>query len=379
MVDSQHDRSVGRNRRLSVQINFPEIQAETQAGERSENKIQHNPALNGLTKVYIPHHLECLLSGFCTFAAVKHRYLIVIAGCTGVGKTRLALQVAKHFRTAIVSADSRQIYREMSIGVARPSSAELELVPHYMIGSHSILQPFDVVQYELEVLKILEQLYRDHDVVVMAGGTGLYLKAVLDGMDPLPPNDPATLETLQALFNLQGIEPLQEELMRRDPSAAKAMDVKNPRRLLRALCVMRQTGKPISEFWQGAPVKRTFIPVPVWLRLDRQALHQRINQRVGQMMEAGLLGEVSGLMPFRGSQALETVGYQELFEYLEGNSTLEEAVDWIKVHTRQYAKRQETWFRKYFKGPDFSPDATAEIMAYLTQTIQNHEKIHLEP
>ena len=309
---------------------------------------------------------------------MNHRYLIVIAGCTAVGKTHLALQVAREFRTAIVSADSRQIYREMSIGVARPSSEELATAPHFMIGSVSIGQPYDAAQYESEVLGILTQLYEQHKVVVLTGGTGLYLRAVMEGLDPLPPNDPAIMEALQEALLEKGLGPLQEELMRRDPAAAGSMDVKNPRRVLRALSVMRQTGQPISVLWKGGPAERPFVTIPVRLHLNRQELHERIHKRVDRMMEEGLLNEVTQLLPFKGLQALETVGYQELFDYLDGNCTLPEAVEWIKVHTRQYAKRQETWFKKYFIAPTFSPDAIQEIMAYLTHTIQAHEKIHLE-
>ncbi|MCB0655807.1 MAG: tRNA (adenosine(37)-N6)-dimethylallyltransferase MiaA [Saprospiraceae bacterium] len=308
---------------------------------------------------------------------MKKHYLVVIGGCTGVGKTGLAVQLARHWQTAVISADSRQIYRELRIGVARPSPETLATVPHHQIADHSIEAPYDVAHYEKEVLVLLDRLFQSNPVVILVGGTGFYLRAILEGLDPLPANDPAILAQIQSTLEKEGLAALQEEVLKRDPTVAGQMDLQNARRVVRALCVMRQTGQPISELWKGKAVDRDFVAIPLLLDLPREDLYHRIDQRVDAMMQEGLLDEVRSLLPYRGLPALETVGYQELFDHLEGKTGLVEAVELVKTHTRQYAKRQVTWFKKYFPAERFSPEDVKAILNYITDQMETYEREHL--
>ena len=276
----------------------------------------------------------------------NNKTLIVIAGPTAVGKTAIAIQVAKHYNTVVLSADSRQFYREMSIGTAKPDADELAAVKHHFIDSHSIHENFSVGDFEKQALALLDELFKEYDAVVMAGGSGLYIKAVCEGFDNLPVADAGTRDKLNKDFIKLGIKHLQERLKEVDPDYYEQVDIQNPQRLIRALEVFETTGKPISYYRKSTVNKRPFNIVKIGLNLPRDILYQQINYRVDKMLELGLIDEVKSLIPHRGLNALNTVGYSELFDYFDGNTDLESALDLIKQNTRHFAKRQLTWFRK---------------------------------
>ena len=297
----------------------------------------------------------------------KEHTLIVIAGPTAVGKTAMAIRVAQHFQTAIISADSRQCYRELNIGVARPSEVELATVPHYFIASHSVqdnLSAADFAQYTLAQLK---QLFQQHKVVVMAGGTGLYIKALCEGLDEIPPVPQSIRDAITKRFEQEGIGWMQDELAKRDPAFWAIAEQQNPRRLQRALEVLEATGQSIISFQKGSQATHDFNIVYIGIELPREVLYERINQRVDAMIQAGLLQEVQAVQLYANLPALQTVGYTELFDYLEGKWTLDLAVEKIKQHTRNYAKRQMTWFKKDEKYKWFSPDGVEAVLAYLSE------------
>jgi len=276
----------------------------------------------------------------------NNKTLIVIAGPTAVGKTAIAIQVAKHYNTVVLSADSRQFYREMSIGTAKPDADELAAIKHYFIDSHSIQENFSVGDFEKQALVLLDELFKEYDAVVMAGGSGLYIKAVCEGFDNLPVADPGIRHRLNQDFTELGIRHLQERLKEVDPDYYEQVDIQNPQRLIRALEVYETTGKPISYYRKSTVNKRPFNIVKIGLNLPRDILYQQINYRVDKMMELGLIDEVKSLIPHRSLNALNTVGYSELFDYFDGNTDLESALELIKQNTRHFAKRQLTWFRK---------------------------------
>ncbi len=282
--------------------------------------------------------------------------LLVIAGPTASGKTDLAIRLAQSLETVIISADSRQFYREMNIGTAKPTPEQLAQVPHYFINSHSIANFYSVGDFEREVLALLNDLFTKHRVVVMVGGSGLYIRAVCHGVDEFPPALPEVKQQLLSLFATEGIVKLQELLLEKDPVYHKIVDLNNPQRLIRALEVCLSSGQPFSDFRSGISTPRPFRMVIIGLEMEREILYHRINQRVEDMMENGLLEEATQLYPFRHQNALQTVGYQELFDHLDGKCSLEEAVTLIKRNSRRYAKRQMTWLRKephlVWKSPD---------------------------
>jgi len=275
-----------------------------------------------------------------------NKTLIVIAGPTAVGKTAIAIQVAKHYNTVVLSADSRQFYREMSIGTAKPDADELAAVKHHFIDSHSIKENFSVGDFEKQALALLDELFKEYDAVVMAGGSGLYIKAVCEGFDNLPVADPGIRHKLNQDFTELGIRHLQERLKEVDPGYYEQVDIQNPQRLIRALEVFETTGKPISYYRKSTVNKRPFNVVKIGLNLPRDILYQQINYRVDKMIELGLIDEVKSLIPHRSLNALNTVGYSELFDHFDGNIDLESALELIKQNTRHFAKRQLTWFRK---------------------------------
>ena len=272
--------------------------------------------------------------------------LIVIAGPTASGKTAYSIELAKALNTVIISADSRQFYKEMSIGTAAPTPEELLQVKHYFVHNISIKDKYDVADYEREVLHLLKELFKTHDQVVMTGGSGLFIDAVCNGIDEMPDVQPEVRQKVEAMLKDGGIDALSKELQQLDPEYFAVVDQQNPRRLQRALEVCYQTGRPFSSFRTGKTVKRDFAIKKYALLWDRQELIQRIDRRVDLMMEQGLLDEAKSLYPMRQMNALNTVGYKELFAYFDGDCTLEEAVEQIKIHTRQYAKRQMTWLRR---------------------------------
>jgi len=276
----------------------------------------------------------------------SNKTLIVIAGPTASGKTAAAISLAQYFNTAVVSADSRQFFREMSIGTAKPSESELAAATHYFINSHSIAESFSVGDFERQCLALLDELFKKTDVVILAGGSGLYIKAITEGFDDLPTADPDIRDRLNAELALNGITSLQERLKTADPAYYNEVDINNPQRVIRALEVYESTGNPISSYHTAAVNKRPFKIVKVGLDMPREKLYARINQRVDNMVTDGLVEEVKALIPYRHLNALNTVGYSELFEYFEGRSDLDTAIAAIKQNTRRFAKRQLTWFRK---------------------------------
>ena len=277
---------------------------------------------------------------------MKKNTLIVIAGPTASGKTAFAIKVAKALNTVILSADSRQFYKEMSIGTAAPTEEELSQAKHYFVHHISIEDKYDVADYEHDAMQLLDELFKTHDAVIMTGGSGLFIDAVCNGIDAMPDIEPEIRDKVQKLFDGGGLKALQDEVQRLDPDYYAIVDQQNPRRLQRALEVCYQTGKPFSSFRSGNAIKRDFDIKKNALLWDRQALIERIDKRVDIMMKQGLLEEAKALYPKCHLNALNTVGYKELFAYFDGDCTLEEAVEQIKIHTRQYAKRQMTWLRK---------------------------------
>jgi tRNA dimethylallyltransferase len=272
--------------------------------------------------------------------------VIIIVGPTAVGKTAAAIRLAEQLQTRIISADSRQCYRELNIGVAKPSAAELSAVHHYFIDSHSIREEVNAAIFEQLALQWTGEIFRDTPTAVMVGGTGLYIKAFTDGLDDIPPVDAALRQRLRQQYQQDGIAWLQQEVRQLDPVFFTEGEQLNPHRLLRALEVRLSTGRSILSFRNRTPQQRPFHIRRIGLQLPKEELHRRIHDRVDTMMQQGLLEEVKGLLPWRMHKALQTVGYKELFDYLDGACSLDEAVANIKTNTRHYAKRQLTWFRK---------------------------------
>ncbi|MDB5278219.1 MAG: miaA [Ferruginibacter sp.] len=271
---------------------------------------------------------------------------IIIVGPTAVGKTTLAVQLAQHFSTEIISADSRQCFKELNIGVAKPSEEELALVKHYFISSHSIHETVNTAVFEQYALAKAKKIFEKNDIAVMVGGTGLYVKTFAHGIDEVPVIKPSVREQIIADYEWEGLEWLQKEVEKKDPLYFEKGEIKNPQRLMRALEVKLSTGKSIIEFQTQQSKKRDFNIITIGLEIPREELVKRINSRVDAMMNQGLLDEVKKMMPFKDLNALQTVGYRELIGHLIGDLSLEDAVEAIKINTRQYAKRQMTWFKK---------------------------------
>lgn len=272
--------------------------------------------------------------------------VIVIAGPTAAGKTAMAVKVAQHFNTAVISADSRQCYQEISIGTAKPGPAELAAVPHYFINSHSIREEVNAGIFERLALSYAAEIWHHNDVVVLCGGTGLYIKAFCEGIDNIPAAPAEIRQQVIGLYEANGLSWLQEEVRTNDPAFYAIGEVQNPQRLMRALEVYYATGQSITTFRTGNTVKRDFEIIKTGIELEKPALHANIETRVRQMMKDGLVDEVKAVMDYRSHNALQTVGYSEIFDYLDGKISLKEAEELIVIHTRQYAKRQMTWFRK---------------------------------
>jgi tRNA dimethylallyltransferase len=272
--------------------------------------------------------------------------LISIVGPTAIGKTSLSLKVAKHFKTEIMSCDSRQFYKEMKIGTAVPSDAELAEVKHHFIKNKSIQDYYSVGDFEKDALRTAEALFKQHDVLILTGGSGLYQNAVLYGLDDFPEVNKAIREELNLIYATKGIEPLQKELKELDPKHYENVDKQNPQRLIRALEICKSSEKPYSFFLTQSSKKRLFKSLKIGLTAEREIIYDRINKRVDIMFKEGLLEEAKELYAYRNLNALKTVGYAEIFDYLDGKLTLEEATSEIKKNTRRYAKRQLTWYRK---------------------------------
>ncbi|MCS7037851.1 MAG: tRNA (adenosine(37)-N6)-dimethylallyltransferase MiaA [Saprospiraceae bacterium] len=292
------------------------------------------------------------------------KYLLVIGGPTAVGKTAVAVRLARHFDTAVLSADSRQFYREMSIGTAKPTLEERQGVPHYFIDTLSVGQTYSVGDFERDALAVLADIFRHKDVAVLVGGSGLYLQAVYAGLDAFPPISAATRARVRAGEAAGGLAWLQQQVAERDPDYFATADTQNPARLRRALEVCLESGQPFSSFRRQASTPRPFRALLVLLQLPRAELYARIEQRVDAMVAAGLEEEARALWPYRHLPALRTVGYEEWFDYFEGLISRQQAIEKIKQHTRNYAKRQETWFRKHGTWTPFHPDDEEGIIRW---------------
>jgi tRNA dimethylallyltransferase len=299
--------------------------------------------------------------------------LLVIGGPTAVGKTACGIEVAKHFGSEIISADSRQVYRECTIGTAVPTPGELAAVPHHFIQTVSLREPYNASKFEEEVLQKLNDLFRKHQLVLMVGGSGLYIEAVCMGIDELPSADLTLRKQLHQRLKEEGLEPLTGELKRLDPLSHERIDLKNHMRVLKALEVTLQTGIPYSSFLTALPKQRPFRILRVALDLERNLLYQRINQRVDRMMENGLLEEVQSLHAFREYTAMKTLGYRELFRYLDRELTLEEAVDLIKRNSRKFARKQITWFRKKDRYQWITSDDARQLISWTENQLEMDE------
>lgn len=298
---------------------------------------------------------------------VSPKFLVVITGPTAVGKTDVTIKLAKAWNTEIISADSRQFYREMSIGTAKPDKDQLTEVRHHFVGQLSIHDYYNVSMFENDVLGLLQKEFEQHDVVFMVGGSGLYIDAVCRGIDDFPDPEPELRSYLKGIYRDEGIGKLQEILLQLDPEYYATVDTNNPNRLLRALEVCYTTGKKFSEQRLNSSKPRNFRIIKIGLNLPRPELFSRIEMRVDQMIEKGLVDEVNSLIPFRHLNALNTVGYRELFEFLDSKISLQQAIINIKTNTRRYAKRQLTWFNRTDEYTWFEPTQVNEITNYLSE------------
>ena len=291
--------------------------------------------------------------------------LIVIVGSTAIGKTALAIKLAECYQTEIISADSRQFYREMEIGTAKPSATELAAVKHHFINSHSIRDNFNAGDYEREVIQLLDKLFVNHNQVILVGGSGLFINAVCSGFDELPKASEETRNKFKILLAEKGIEYLQDKLKKVDPVYFDEVDINNPQRIIRALEIYESTGKPFSAYRTQITKKRAFNIIKIGLNTEREKLYKHINYRVDKMIQSGLIEEVENLKSFRQLNTLNTVGYSEILNYFDGNYSREEAIEKIKQNTRRFAKRQLTWFNKLDNITWFEPEEFEKIVNYL--------------
>ncbi len=300
---------------------------------------------------------------------MNDKYLIVIAGPTASGKTATAITIAKALKTVIISADSRQFYREIPIGTAAPTREELSEVEHYMIHNLSVEDRYDVYDYEQDVLLLLKQLFMSYDTVVMTGGSGLFIDAVCNGLDSIPDISEETRNRVNVLYEKGGVVALQNELQHLDPEYYEIVDKQNPRRLQRAIEVCYQTGLPYSSFRKNNTKERDFKIIKLALLWERNELITRINKRVENMISDGLVEEARSVYHKRNLNSLNTVGYKEMFQYFDGDISLNEAIELIKISTRQYAKRQMTWLRKNNDYHWFSIDEIPKMIEYIQSVI----------
>ncbi len=298
------------------------------------------------------------------------KLLLVVQGPTGIGKSNLSIQLAKHFQTEIISADSRQLFKELSIGTAVPTPEELKQIPHYLIHSHSILENYNASLFETEAIGLISQLFNKLDVLVMTGGSMLYVDAVCKGIDFQPDVDAQIREKLMRDLEEKGIEHLRLQLKQLDEVYYQQVDLKNPKRLIRALEVCLMTGKPYSSFRTETTKKRAFQILKIGLNMDREQLYERINQRVDHMMQAGLENEAKNIYPHRHLNSLNTVGYKELFAYFDQEISKEKAVELIKRNTRHYARKQLTWLRKDEAIHWFEPHQQNEIIDFIERNLE---------
>lgn len=292
-------------------------------------------------------------------------YLIIILGPTGVGKTELSLHIAEHFNSPIISSDSRQLYKDLTIGTAAPTSEQLSRVKHYMVGKLSLNDYYSASNFEEDVINLLNKLYQTLTTVVMTGGSMMYIDAVTKGIDDIPTVTQEIREKIYEQFNAEGLTPILEELKQADPEHYAIVDHNNYKRVIHAVEICRMTGRPYSSFRTNSRKIRPFKIIQIGLNRDREELYNRINQRVDQMMNEGFLDEAKRVYPFRELNSLNTVGYKELFKYLDGEWTLDFAIEKIKRNTRVYARKQMTWFKRDKNITWFHPNDEKEIIAYL--------------
>lgn len=297
------------------------------------------------------------------------KHLVVIAGPTGSGKTDLSIRVARYYHCPIISTDSRQFFRGIPIGTAQPTAEELQMAEHHFIADRDLKDDFNSGAYETEALSRLEELFQKNDIVVAVGGSGLYIKALCEGMDDLPEVDPRLREELNSRCKAEGVEALAEELRRLDPDFYEVVDRKNPARVVRALEVCISTGKTYSSLRSGVKRQRPFNIIKIAVNMDREVLYERIDLRVDKMVQAGLYDEAMKVYPLRELNALQTVGYREWFDHFDGKISREEAIELIKRNSRRYAKRQLTWFRADKDFEWFEPSETEKILEYIDSKI----------
>ncbi|TCC87015.1 tRNA (adenosine(37)-N6)-dimethylallyltransferase MiaA [Pedobacter frigiditerrae] len=300
---------------------------------------------------------------------ISQKTLIVIVGPTAIGKTALAIKLAQFYQSEIISADSRQFFQEMHIGTAKPSTEELATAPHHFINSHSVKTFFSTGDFEVQALQLMDELFKKHNVMIMVGGSGLYIDAVCKGLDDLPEIDLNIREALNEKLAAEGIESIKKQLQELDPEYYEKVDQSNPQRMIRGLEVVLSSGEKLSSFLTSNKKERPFQIIKIGLNMDRALLYDRINHRVDLMIEAGLLEEARSLLPHRQYNALNTVGYSELFDYFDGKTDLTSAVSMIKQNTRRFAKRQLTWFRRDEKTAWFEPNQVDDIIQYLNSSI----------
>ena len=301
----------------------------------------------------------------------KDKTVIIICGPTAVGKTSVSIALAKHFQTEIISADSRQCFKELKIGVARPSDEELKEVPHHFVASYSIKENINAAFFEQFALQKTEELFKTHDIIIMVGGTGLYIKAFCEGLDEIPPIDKAIRKDIIKNYELHGLPWLQEQVKTKDPEFYKVGEMQNPQRSMRALEVVESTGQSILSFRKNKKAERPFNIIKIGLELPKEELHANINSRVDKMLQDGLVEEVTSLKGYCDVNALQTVGYSEIYEHLDGRMSLVTAVEEIKKNTRQYAKRQITWFKKDKEINWVNANQTGEIFSMAQKLVQS--------
>lgn len=299
--------------------------------------------------------------------------LVVVLGPTGIGKSNISLQLARHFTTEIISADSRQFYRELAIGTAIPSTDELDEIPHHFIQSKSVTDYYNVSDFENEALQVIEQLFEKANPVILAGGSMMYVDTICKGIDDIPTVDPDIRADVVRWFEENGLDALKKRLLEVDPDYYRIVDLNNSKRLLHAVEIHQMTGQPYSSFRKNTVKERPFHIIKIGLNQDRKILYERINKRVIQMMEAGLLEEVKTVYQYRKMNSLNTVGYKELFSFMDGDYTLEEAIDLIQRNTRKYARKQLTWFRRDPEITWFEPEQIQDIISHIEQKMNSHE------
>jgi len=311
----------------------------------------------------IQNSSENLMAGSPPCLSGKH--LIIITGPTAVGKTSVSINLARHFHAEIISADSRQFYKELIIGTAAPTSEELNAVRHHLVGMLSVTENYNVYRFEKDAVGILEKLFATHDIVFMVGGSGLYIDAVCNGIDEIPDPDMELRNELNTTYETLGIQPLRQQLMLLDPESYEKLDIANHKRIIRALEVCIATGKPYSSFLNRKSVTRPFNILKIGLKRERAELYESINKRVDIMIQSGLENEARSLYPFRHLNSMQTVGYRELFDYFDGKYSFPQAIEKIKTNTRRYAKKQMTWFERDQSISWFHPSESEKIFAHI--------------